>query len=254
MSKANQRYENGQFTEAIEIYQSLVEQGVKDGRLYYNLGNAYFKTGDLGRAVLNYRRAQDLLPRDEDVATNLQLARAQTQDRLEREESGALVQFVRRLLMEWTTLNEIATLALGLWILLCGLFIIVILAAGATKWHRVRRLLGYVMLGVGILLALSLLSIGLRVTEVRNRPPAVIVAPSVEVRSGPGTDYLTEFTLHAGAEVRVLERRDTVADATTWVRITLPGDLQGWIPDNTVEGVYPLDSKQSTSFVQGDDR
>lgn len=222
MAEANQLYEAGQFVEAAGAYQALVAAGVQDGTLYYNLGNAYFKASDLGHAILNYRRAQVLLPRDPDVAANLQLARTQTTDRLEAEDGGALVSFVRRVLVEWTTLDEVAAITLGLWVLLCVLLVVAIL------WPRGRQVLRYGITVVAVLLVLGMLSVGIRVSEARSSP-AVVVAQSVEAHSGPGADYLAEFTLHAGAEVRVLERRDD------WVRITLPGDLQGWVPDETVE-------------------
>ena len=217
VAEANRLYEAGQFAEAAALGQALVDGGVEDGTVYYNLGNAYFKAGDLGRAILNYRRAQRLLPRDPDVVANLQLARAQTQDRLEAEDSGASVLFVRRILVEWTTLDEVAALALGLWVVLCALIV------ATLFWPRGRVGLRYGIVVVGILLALGILSVGLHLFEERGRKPAVVVVANVGARSGPGSDYLTEFSLHAGAEVRVLEERDG------WTRIALPGDLQGWV-------------------------
>ena len=68
VAEGNRLYEAGQFVEAAALYQALADAGAEDGTLYYNLGNACFKAGDLGRAILNYRRAQALLPRDPDVA------------------------------------------------------------------------------------------------------------------------------------------------------------------------------------------
>ena len=69
--------------------------------------------------------------------------------------------------------------------------------------------------------------IGYSLTDSHN--DAVVVVPSVDAHSGPGNDYLTEFKLHAGAEINVLEERKN------WVRISLPGDLQGWLPSEAVE-------------------
>jgi hypothetical protein len=222
MTQANRLYETGEFAQAAAAYQTLADSGVADGILYYNLGNAYFKSGDLGRAILNYRRAQRLLPRDADIAANLTLARAQTKDQLGTEESG-LAQVVTRVLIGWTTLNEAAALALGLWIVLCGLFVAKML------WRRWRGMpLQIVTIIVAVALALCVLSVGLRIADAHGRPPGVIVADTVEVHSGPGTDYLTEFSLHAGAEVRVIEAR------AGWVRIALPGDLQGWVSEESL--------------------
>jgi tetratricopeptide (TPR) repeat protein len=222
MAQANHLYEAGEFAQAAAAYQTLVDSGVVDGVLYYNLGNAYFKSGDLGRAILNYRRAQRLLPRDADIAANLTLARAQTKDQLGTEESG-LAQFVTHVLVGWTTLDEAAALALGLWIVLCGLFIAKMVL---RRWHGV--LFRIVTLVVAVALALCVLSVGLRIADAHGRPPGVIVADTVEVHSGPGNDYLTEFSLHAGAEIRVIEAR------AGWVRIALPGDLQGWVSEEAL--------------------
>jgi uncharacterized protein YraI len=95
-------------------------------------------------------------------------------------------------------------------------------------------LLLFISGGVALVLAIGILSIGLRVLDEGSRPPAIIVA-DVTVHSGPGNDYLTEFTLHAGAEVRVVEGRGD------WVRIMLPGGLQGWAPGESVAKVAPRD-------------
>jgi SH3-like domain-containing protein len=76
-----------------------------------------------------------------------------------------------------------------------------------------------------------MLSLGTRMLDQRGQPPAVIVIDSVAVQSGPSRDYLTEFTLHAGAEVRIVEQRKD------WARIVLPGELQGWVPVAAIEEV-----------------
>ena len=224
MAEANQLYEAGQFSEAAVMYQALVDAGVEDGALYYNLGNAYFKAGDLGRAILNYRRAQVLEPRNSDVDANLQLARDQTIDELPGE-SGTLIDSINRFLVERMTLNEAAIFTLVIWLSLCALTVAAIL------WSRGRRVLRYTIAVIAVLLIAGLISVGILISEERGNDPAVIVAPSVEARSGPGEDYLTEFSLHSGAEVDILEQRDN------WARIVLPGNLQGWIPGEAVESL-----------------
>jgi tetratricopeptide (TPR) repeat protein len=228
MAIANQLYEGGELSDAAAQYQTLVDAGVQEGFLYYNLGNTYFKLGDLGRAILNFRRAERLLPRDGDVAANLSLARAQTLDRIEDEDKGAITRWVRRLI-GWTTLNEAATAALALWTILCGLGI------AFTVVQRKRQVWILLASGTATLLILGILSIGIRLLDEHNKPPAVIVATETVVRSGPGDGYLAEFTLHSGAEVRIIERRED------WTRIALPGDLQGWTLRNDVVEIAPRD-------------
>jgi len=225
LADANRLYEAGRFAESIAAYQELVNAGVQDGTLHYNLGNAYFKVGDLGRAILSYRRAQQALPRDRDVMANLELARSQTRDRLETDGGGPLVGFVHRVLVSGTTMDELAGIVLALWITLCGLLIVIIWRPGT------RPRLKYPIAVVVVLLGLSLTSAAVRMVDEAGGAPAVVVVESVETHSGPGSDYLTEFSLHAGTEVSVLGARNG------WVRVALPGDLQGWVPGETVEEV-----------------
>lgn len=229
MLRANQLYEAGQFADAATLYRKLLNQGFEDSRIYYNLGNARFKQGDLGRAILNYRQAQNLAPRDTDIQTNLALARSETLDSL----SGNSPTLISRLVefgRTWLTLNEMAILALTQWGALAGLIILYTW----LKPGRLKILVQYATLLLGILLLIGLFSMGSRLYLENNRPPAVIVAPAVNVTSGPGDHYMTEFTLHSGTEVNLLEQRDH------WARLTLPGNrLQGWIPAETVETVSP---------------
>jgi Flp pilus assembly protein TadD len=90
LTTASQLYQAGQFAQAALAYQQLVDQGYADSALDYNLGNAYYKQGDLGRAILNFRRAAELAPRDADIAANLELARLQAVDKVEQTAERAL--------------------------------------------------------------------------------------------------------------------------------------------------------------------
>ena len=225
LAEANRDYEAGRHVEAVSAYEALVEAGADDGTLYYNLGNAYFKSGDVGRAILNYRRAQRLLPRDSDVAANLQLARTQTVDRLDPESIGGPVALARLLLLRWTTLDEAAWVMLGVWVAFC------VLLMASIRWPHARRRLRYGIVLVAVLLVLSIVSVAVPALDERGRSAAVAVWEAVDAFSGPGEDYLMEFRLHAGAEVHVLEQR---AD---WRRIALPGSLQGWVPAEAVETI-----------------
>ncbi|MFC1683828.1 tetratricopeptide repeat protein [Candidatus Zixiibacteriota bacterium] len=80
--QANQAYQDGQYGQAISLYSQILESGVTNGSVYYNLGNAYFKDNQLGQAILSYERAKRLLPRDADVTANLALANELTADKL----------------------------------------------------------------------------------------------------------------------------------------------------------------------------
>jgi tetratricopeptide (TPR) repeat protein len=87
-ARANQLYEEGRYQEAVAKYEEILASGMQDGRVYYNLGNAYFKQDKLGPAILNYERAQRLMPRDEDIKVNLAYARSQIVDKVETPDQG----------------------------------------------------------------------------------------------------------------------------------------------------------------------
>ena len=227
MLTANQLYETGQFDQAAQAYQQLVGRGITDSSLYYNLGNAYFKQGDIGRAILNYRRADRLAPRDLDIRTNLALARSQTVDQLEETGSEGLLSQLVHFVHQWLTTDELAIATLSLWFgVALGLIIISWTKAGSVF----REGLQYLLIVGSLLLVMGLVSLSGQIYLESKQPVGVIVAHEVAITSGPGSHYVTEFTLHDGAEVIVVERRNN------WVRLSLPGDqLQGWSPANAVE-------------------
>ena len=223
MTQANALYEAGDYAGAIETYQQIIDGGIQHSSVYYNLGNAYYKSGDLGRAVLNYERARRLAPRDEDIRANLAFARAQVADQFPVAEEGAVWATITGW-HEALTVNEAAWVAWALFAVVCALGAVAILV---YRWRRLA-LTGAAV--VCVVLALALLSLGLKVHELKQ-DHAVIVAPEVNIYSGPGDTYLLEFTLHAGTTLTVVEEREG------WVRGELSGDFQGWLLAEAVEFV-----------------
>jgi tetratricopeptide (TPR) repeat protein len=219
---ANRLYENGRYAEAAQTYEQLVAGGVQDSTVFYNLGNAYYQQGDMGRAILNYERAQRLTPRDDDVQTNLALAREKIVDQYG--EDDALLNQLTVWARSWLTLNEMAVAALGLWLLLGGFILL---------YRRKNSTLVKGLVGVTAVLFLGgLFSLGTRLYVESNRPVAIVVVAETAVTSGPGEQYPTQFTLHSGASVAILDQR------LNWTRITLPGDqLQGWVAAGAVTAV-----------------
>jgi len=226
MLTANQLYEAGQIDLAVQAYEQLAGQGVTDSALFYNLGNAYFKQGDAGRAVLNYRRAQQLAPRDPDIEANLVLARAQAVDEFDTTGDAGFLSRFGRAVRGWLTLNELAMAALASWILFIFLLILFTSARAGSGWRRGLR---YALVAAAVVLVVGVLSLGSALHLEQDRSEGVVVAAEVDVTSGPGTQYVTEFTLHSGAEVNLVEVRPN------WVRLALPGgELEGWVPANAV--------------------
>lgn len=227
MAAANALATNGRTAEAIRAYENLVSQGVDDPALYFNLGNAYYQNGEWGQAILNYRRAAELAPRDGDVQHNLALARGQAVDQLDQA-SGTMGTIFLTDAAAWLTLNETAVLSLLLWTLLCMVFFVVRRMAHGRR----RTLLQYSLVPLALLFLLAAFTLGGRMKRAHDLQTAVIVAQVADVYAGPGEQYGSDFQLHDGAEVALYQTRGD------WAQIGAPGSaLRGWVQGETVTAV-----------------
>ena len=227
MAEANAWYEQGDYAEAAQQYEGLISLGYRDAAVHYNLGNAYLEIGDLGRAVLNYLRAEELSPRDPDVLANLELARSRTVDQLEAE-GDSLVASVANFGRQWATPVEFGVAAIVLWAA-GGLAMAGLILRPAMRRRALLRT------GAVVALAVMLVPLVLLLSMLYSNPydnTGVVTAGTVEVVSGPGPQFSEEFTLHSGAQVRLTGSRHG------WLRVALPGgELQGWLPSHAIEAV-----------------
>ncbi|HXV12838.1 MAG TPA: tetratricopeptide repeat protein [Candidatus Krumholzibacteria bacterium] len=244
--RANAAYEAGDYAAAIDDYTRVVEAGVVTPELYYNLGNAYFKDGGLGRAVLWYERARRLSPRDPDVRDNLDLTRSLLRDK----QLVATEPRWRRALFAWhrdTTAGESVAAASALYVVLCLLGILFVFResdAISRLYARLSILSPGRLLGLdkaqdlGLAMGLVLLVCGAFATSAvskiraeQARSQGVVVAEEVSVFSGPSRDASVQFKVHEGTLVSVRDARPG------WVRVDLPGDLSGWVDETTLDRI-----------------
>jgi tetratricopeptide (TPR) repeat protein len=244
--EANRLYEAGEYEEAIASYTALVERGAVDADLYYNLGNAYYKTGTIGPAMLFYERAARLAPRDEDIAENRRLVRSLVRDRQFVATPG-VVQRMLSWLPDRLTTRELVGLSVGLYLLFMSIAIVFVLRErrwvsrmyGTLSLLSPGRLLGLektgdfllAMLLVFVLFAVTAGTTASRYRTELQRSEAVVMEEEVPVYSGPSTDATLQFKIHAGTIVRVTEARPR------WVEIELPGELSGWIRSDVSERI-----------------
>lgn len=233
LATASQLYQSGQYALAAQTYQQLVDQGYADSALFFNLGRAYQQQGDAGRAIINYRRALEMNPRDATIVAALAEARAevaahQTDSPSAVENSGLLTR-LGQTSADWFTLNEIAILALAAWVL----FVLLVIAFTSSRaGGNLRRGLRYAVSAAAVALTLSVVGLGSRMHAYYEQPQAVVIAGPVDVTAGPGEQYAAQFSLPAGSEVTVEETRGS------WSRVTTPNaQVEGWVAANAIETV-----------------
>jgi len=213
---ANKLYAQGKFTEAGALYRKMIQSGAISPALYFNYGNAEFKSGHLGSAIAAYRRAAQLAPRDAEVRANLEFARNQVQGPALRE----------RRWEAWLgtfSLNEWTALAAAAFWLLFGWF------AAMQIRPTLKRARRSVTPGMVIVIALLFTGLGLDALIHFNKPVAVIVVPEATARSGPFDDAQNTFTVRDGAELAVLDRRND------WLEVTDGSGRIGWLPGQQAE-------------------
>ncbi len=223
----NRLYQQGDYEAALENYARIVSAGFESGELYYNIGNTYFKLGQLGESILYYERAQRLLPGDEDVRANLDLARSLTAD-----EITPLPRFwLFRAVGWWVSLLPASTLAL-----LVGAGYLVAMAGLVALIFRRGTVLASWARGVVIAAAALTLIFGvnLAVAEfgIGQHEEAIVMAEEVPVQSAPTDDRaLQVFTIHEGTKVRIDQRSDE------WVEIVLEDGKVGWVRAGVLEAI-----------------
>ncbi|MAF26888.1 MAG: tetratricopeptide repeat protein [Gemmatimonadota bacterium] len=209
-------YESGDADGAATAFAECLRAGAEHSSVHYNLGNARFKQGDLGRAIFHYRRALALAPRDEDVTANLEYARSLALDAVAEGDPHT-----DRRVEQWidrVTPTEVARWAAFLWIL--GGIAGTIWQLGGRRARGGHRWTVAFLVLWGVCSAAS----GLLAQRAAGSREAVLLAREAEVRAGPAETFATAFVLHEGAEVVVEGERGM------WTEISLPGDLRGWIP------------------------
>jgi tetratricopeptide (TPR) repeat protein len=207
---ANKLYEQGKFAEAASAYEKLARSGENSAALYFNLGNAFFKSGQIGRAVAAYRTAEQITPRDPDLRANLQFARNQTP-------SPTLSPTRWQRWLGRLTLNEWTLLAAGavwLWLLLLAVL----------QWRpALKPALRAYVLSLAILSVLLCACVAATLRETRFTRTAIVITRDTAVRYGPLAESPTAFTVQDGAELRVLDQKDD------WLQVSTDPRRIGWL-------------------------
>jgi tetratricopeptide (TPR) repeat protein len=226
VEKGNQQYVKGEFEAAIKTYETVLDSGYEAAELYFNLGNAYFKSHKLTPAILNYERAALLSPNDEDIAYNLELARTYVIDKID-----VLPQFflkawytriVRLLNSDSWAYGSIITFILFLLIFSLYLFI---------RSYRIKKIAFWFSL---LLLFISIATFVFSYHDNKmttSHDKAIVFSPSVTVKSSPDESGTDLFLIHEGTRVRI---EDTLG---IWTEIKLEDGNKGWLHSSDIRKI-----------------
>jgi hypothetical protein len=218
-NQANDAYAHGQYQQAIGLYQSLAEHHQTNAAVFFNLGNAYFKNQQIGKAVVNLERAARLAPRDKDIEYNLRYLKT-----LVKEPSLPFFEAVVHRINALVSLNEIVAGTSLFFIICIGLLIFFLLNRG--PWFALGSILAF------LALVTSAAWLGVKIKEQITTDWAVVVTGTVDARNGPGTDNSVAFSVPEGREVMIL------GENNNWYAIGLPHEgITGWVEKESIEPV-----------------
>ena len=223
---ANTAYNEGNFEKAAATYEQILSQNLHSAALYYNLANAYFKQGELGKALLNYNRASRIAPGDEDIRHNQEYAEKMTKDSIEKIPEFFLTTWLRsvRGAMSCTAWTVLSIVMLAVALVMALLYLL--------AQRMSLRKVGFYTMAVALLLfvATSIFAISER-NQLVGRSEAIVMSTAASVKSSPDRSATELFVLHEGTKVSI--------GATTdgWAEVRIADGRKGWIEDKRIERI-----------------
>ncbi len=223
MNNANNLYQKNQFTDALKIYKGLVDDGYESSSLYYNLGNTYYRTGELGYAIYYYEKALKLSPGDEDIIHNIKVANSRTVDKI--------IEVPKIFITRWWN-ALVASLSVSGWsVILLFVFILFLIYLGLyfrSKRISIQRLAFYSGSTSLVFLIFVAFVWFARVNLEKTNNYGVLLDKSATVKVSPDYQSNDAFVIHEGIKFTLEERLNG------WFKIRLADGKLGWLPQNSV--------------------
>ncbi|WP_336616508.1 tetratricopeptide repeat protein [Bacteroides acidifaciens] len=223
-AEGDSAYIKEDYAAAIQVYEALLKNG-EAADVYYNLGNSYYKIGEIAKAVLNYERALLLQPGNNDIRANLEVARTKTIDKVEPIPEIFFVSWTKSLI------NSMSVDAWATWGIISFILLIVALYFFIFSKRITWKKAGFIS---GIIFLIITICANLFASEQKehliNRNEAIIMNPSITVRSTPSENGTSLFILHEGRKVSIKDN-----SMKEWKEIRLEDGKVGWIPASAIE-------------------
>lgn len=218
-------YANGDYQAAIDVYQAILADNSVSPEIFYNLGNAYYKTSEIGKAILNYERALLLDPSDSDIRFNLELAQSKAVDKVD---DG-----FQLFLVEWIE-GVVNSASMGTWAVTAIVAFVVMLVALLLlffgKSIALRKVSMWCSIVALVFTVFANYSAMNHYTRLTSREMAIIMSPTVTAKSTPDNSGTNLFEIHEGRKVKISD--DSMKE---WKEIELEDGTVGWIPSSALE-------------------
>jgi tetratricopeptide (TPR) repeat protein len=214
----NNLYANGQYFQAINTYEQVLDSGFEASELYFNLGNAYYKLNNIALAILNYERAKILNPYDEDIKHNLAIANAYVVDKIDIIPEFFLKNWIKKI-VNYTNSDNWAIMSISAFILFLLLFLIYLFSPG-IELKKLSFWLGMLVFFISV--STFYFSIK-RKQFLTLKNSAIILTPTVTAKSSPFESGINLFIIHEGTKVSIEDSIDV------WNEIKLSDGKKGWI-------------------------
>lgn len=223
---ADDEYVKGNYQQAIKDYQEVLKTGVSS-EIYYNLGNAYYRTDNITQALLAYERALQLSPGDNDIRFNLQYARSKTIDKITPETEMFFVTWYHSL-VNFTSVDRWANTAIVS--IVMALLLILVFLFAPQMWARKSGFYGSA--AFLLLFAFANLFAFQQKHELETKQGAIVIAPTVNVKKTPAASGTDVFVIHEGTRVDITDR-----GMKQWRGIKLADGREGWLKTSQIEEI-----------------
>lgn len=215
---ANKAYNDGNFPEAITKYKSILEKGNHSTSIYYNLGNAYYKSNEIGPSIYYFEKALQLSPKDEDILNNMAFAKNMTIDAIEPLPKTQLSKFVNNITGTFTY-NQWAWIAV-----IFGFLCVISFLLYQFSYQTLKKRIYFLISSIAFLFILGAVAIAYQqYGKAQADRPAIVFAKETTVKAEPNLRSDEVFVLHEGTKVQVLDAVDN------WKKIQLIDGKIGWI-------------------------
>lgn len=224
LDSASTAYTAGKYEKTIELYQQVLDNGYESAGLYFNLGNAYYKSNKIPMAIANYERALNLDPKDEDIQFNLRLANTHVVDKIDVMPEFFLNSWWQNF-MGILSSNQWALISMSVFVV--GLILLLIFFLSQNSLARKFSFWTGVVLIIITLFTFNFSRKQKWMAE--HEPEAIIMTPSVTVKSSPDESGTELFLIHEGLKVKVTD------ELGNWREIKLSDGNKGWVKEGDLE-------------------